>query len=627
MIEQIEQLIINKEFMKASLLLEKGLTKNFDFSDKKDRNNYNRLHELRNEISGRLVESVNLEIKEKMGDVWGGIGAVHTFPFDFILRLFAKKMTLVEAFSKIIPQKSTLLFEKEYDAYVCIIDKKKISEEIATECSYPPQEQLKQLNVGEKFITQTRFNRPCYSVVGFNDTDESGMTLVTKGLMDTIDEIYTKRHERVGIILSLHEEYNTADYREIYFYFILFSLLIKILRSKGEQFQPCFYFIFQDDLGSELFEKTKIQISQDKAPECIPSNREAKLKELAELCMTQDPEYIARLKSVLNVIDEEDVSILLLGESGVGKSFLAKIIHDSSNRNKSKFEEQNCGELLEDRQSAGLWGSKKGSYTDSKEDIDGKVKRAEGGTLFLDEIDRTTQKTRNGLLTFIETKRYEPLGSKMTETGNVRLIFGSNKDFKDLIKRGLFEPDFYDRISRRKVHIPPLRERVNDIDLIITKTLDELNEKNDRFIILDEKGRKYLNSFSWPGNTRQLVTYIQDRFIDANAEDQTNITLEQMQAAPFENLSVAKEEDYEKLIEILRQLLTDWDGTKGSFSDEIIAPILAKIYMDETHMHMNKTKKWEGAMELLGISGGKYNTSSLAKYYEKFPSVKEKLGF
>lgn len=625
MIEQIEQLMINKEYVKAASLIEKELSKSFDFSDERERNNYNRLHELRTGIEESIGVLVGEEINSE--DRMRSTHQQATRPKIDVKNSFSK-MTLLEAFSQIISQKNTLLFEKEFDAYISILDTKKISEEVAAECSYPQQEKLKRLQIGDRFSTKTKIDRPCYSVIGFNNTDQSDMTFVTKGFVEIIDDIYEEKHERIGIILPLQEDSTNGEYRKIYFYFIIITLLMKILQNKEQNFQPLFYFIFQNDLGRELFEKTvlKIRKTEDKTPAAIPLSREVRLKELAEKCMTQDPEYVERLKSVLNVIDEEDVPILLLGESGVGKSFLAKIIHDSSNRDKAPFEEQNCGSLAEDQLNQTLWGWERGGFTGAVNAYKGKVKKADKGTLFLDEIDRTKHGTRNALITFIEKKEYLVLGGK-TEKADVRLIFGSNKDLKDLVKRGQFEEDFYYRMSERIIHIPPLRDRVNDIDLIITNTLDILNEKKNCIITIDKKEREFLKSYSWPGNVRELVRYIKQRFLDAHAEDQTSITLAQMQEAPFENLSVAKEEDYEKLVEILRQLLTDWDGTKGSFLDEIIAPILAKIYMDDTHKHMNKTKKWEGAMEVLGISGSKYNTSSLAKTYEKFPSVKENLGF
>lgn len=625
MFEQIRQLIENKEYLKADSLIEAELNRSFDLSDEKDRNNYNKLHELNilNEESIGLLVSEEVNSEERMRST----NQQTPRPKMDVKNLFSD-MSFLKAFSQITSQKSTQLFETKFDAYINILDTKQISEEVASRLSYPSQNKIKRLQVGDKFETKIEIECTCYSVIGFNENNQSDMTFITKGFIEIIDEIYEKQYERIGIILPFQEEYSNGEYRKIYFHFVIITLLMKILHNREQNFQPLFYFIFQNDLSRELFQKTllKIRKSEDKTLATAPGDRAAKLNQLAEFCLTEDPEYIERLKSVLNVIDEEDVTILILGESGVGKSFLAKIMHNSSNRGRQKFEEQNCGALSDDKLNQSLWGWKRGAFTDARADYEGKVKRADKGTLFLDEIDRTTQATRNALLTFIEKKEYMVLGGD-SQKANVRLIFGSNKDFKDLIKKNQFEEDFLYRMSERTIRIPPLRERLGDIDLIITKTLNELNEKKNGIISMDKKALEYLKTYSWPGNVRELIRYIKQRFLDANAEGQSSITLEQLRKAPFENFSVAKEEDYEKFIEILRQLITDWDGTKGAFLDEIVVPILAKIYMDDTHKHMNKTKKWECAMELLGISGSKYNGSTLAKSYEKFPSVKEKLGF
>jgi DNA-binding NtrC family response regulator len=626
MIERIEQLLINKRYFEAIPLLRQELKASFDFSEENQRLAFTRLKELSEQIEHEIGEEVGREIniEEKMRSVQSSPRRPRVDYKDLIT-----KISLSEALSQVIIKKSLNSFTDDYDAHICILDSRNIPEELSVECSYPEHAMLSPLKTGDYFTTKTKSDRECFSVIGYPDSSESDPTTIVKGLKEIIDSIYEAKLERIGVAFTFSESEQNTEIRKVYFYLILITFLLKIIQNAQETIQPNFYFSFQQEPSKDLFEKTahRLNKTEKDVPKVISVSREDRLRGLITNCLTKDPGYIDQLRSVINVIDEDDTNILLLGESGVGKSFLANNIHKLSFRNSNKFEEQNCGNLAGIYIIQKLWGWKKGAFTDARFDLEGKVHKAEGGTLFLDEIDRTTVESRNEMLTFIEKKQYQVGGEKETLDADVRLIFGSNKDFGGLIKKGLFEEDFYYRMSERIIRIPPLRDRIEDIDLIISYTLNQLNSSDKgRLISIDKKGREYLKTYSWPGNVRELARYIKQRYKDAFAEGQDNITLEQMKEAPFENFSAVRVDDYENLIEILRKLMTDWNGENGMFLDEIIKPILSKIFVEDCFKHIKKTEKWKASMDFLGISGLNLNTSNLQKFYDKFPDVKSKLG-
>lgn len=645
MIEKIEQLINAKQYFAAIPLLRIEFKKRFDFSDELQRNEYNKLAQFQEKVELGVIEEASQKINLNKQSAFNDIFKMYASNTD--KRFWDKQIDLnqihpiikqkesittisvSEALSQIIIKKTPKTVLREYDATVCLFAAENIPVEYSSECAFSDKDKLLRVKIGEFLTTKTKNNRNCFLIPTYSNQPNTDPSKIIHALQQVMDTIYTSKLEDIGILISDSNRKNQSEeIQAISFYLILITFLIKIIQNSHEPIQPTFNFIFNNEGARVLFEKTaiKLQKTEKNQPRTI-INREDRLNELKKSCLTNDPKYIEQLRSVINVVDENDTNILILGESGVGKSFLANNIHNLSNRNSKKFEEQNCGNLSGINIIQKLWGWKKGSFTDAKYDLEGKVHKAEGGTLFLDEIDRTTVESRNEMLTFIEKKQYQVGGEKETLDADVRLIFGSNKDFGGLIKKGLFEEDFYYRMSERIIRIPPLRDRIDDINLIITATLNKLNSEKGRLISIDKKGREYLKSYSWPGNLRELIQYINQRYKDAFAEGHDNITVENMKDAPFEYFSAVRVDDYENLIEILRKLLIDWDGSQGSFLDEIVAPLLAKLYMDDCYKHMNKTTKWESAMRLLGISGTNYKASTLAKSYKKFPDVVTKLGF
>ncbi len=229
---------------------------------------------------------------------------------------------------------------------------------------------------------------------------------------------------------------------------------------------------------------------------------EAKQKALIDASLTRDKEYVEKIKDLASSIDDEN-PILILGETGVGKSFLAKLIHLNSNRSKNNFKQLNCSLVKNERIYSQLFGWGKGTFTSSVKDGPGAIGAAEGGTLFLDEIGYADLDTQQMLLKFVEEKIYSRYGEEEIErSADVKLIFGTNVDIKKNIDNGTFANDLYERISKSEITISPLRERKNDIPLLVENILRKLNENNNIKVEILPIAMEKIKDFNWPGNIR-----------------------------------------------------------------------------------------------------------------------------
>ena len=183
-----------------------------------------------------------------------------------------------------------------------------------------------------------------------------------------------------------------------------------------------------------------------------------------------------RLFEMLEIISESDTTILLEGESGTGKELFAKAIHSLSHRKKGPMITVNCGALPDTLLESELFGYKAGAFTDAKKDKPGRLALAENGTLFLDEIGDISQLLQVRLLRVLQDKVYEPLGATKSEKANVRIVSATNKNLERMVKKGLFRDDLYYRINVVKLVLPPLRNRKEDIPLLIEKFVNKYSK-------------------------------------------------------------------------------------------------------------------------------------------------------
>lgn len=200
-----------------------------------------------------------------------------------------------------------------------------------------------------------------------------------------------------------------------------------------------------------------------------------------------------------------DLSVLISGESGVGKEVFSKIIHALSPRKHEKFIAINCGAIPEGTINSELFGHERGAFTGATGDRKGYFETYDGGTIFLDEIGEMPQDTQAYLLRILESGEFIRVGSSKSQHTNVRIIAATNVDLEEMIRKGKFREDLYYRLNTVSIKVPALRERHEDIYMLFRKfSLDFAERYRMTPIRLDESARKLLEQYHWPGNIREL---------------------------------------------------------------------------------------------------------------------------
>jgi DNA-binding NtrC family response regulator len=219
------------------------------------------------------------------------------------------------------------------------------------------------------------------------------------------------------------------------------------------------------------------------------------------------------MKAVVRTIERvapSDVSILITGESGTGKEVVADLIHNMSPRNTGPLIKINCAALPRELIESELFGSVKGAFTGANVDREGLFRQAEGGTLLLDEISEMPIDTQSKLLRVLQEKEVRPVGGRTTYRTDCRIIAATNRQTEEAIKSGKLREDLYYRISAISVHLPPLRERRDDIIPLATAFLKRFDAQAGRNLSgFTPLATDALRNFEWPGNVRQLQNEIQ----------------------------------------------------------------------------------------------------------------------
>jgi DNA-binding NtrC family response regulator len=311
------------------------------------------------------------------------------------------------------------------------------------------------------------------------------------------------------------------------------------------------------------------------------------VKNALEFVPKLEPSYSKELKVVgssramfevfkkVGLACQNELNVLITGETGVGKEVVAKLIHENSLRRKGPFVILHCPAIPWDLFEAELFGYVKGAFTGALVDKKGKAKLAEGGTLFLDEIGDVPYKLQAKLLAFVERKSFFPLGSSREEKADVRLIFATNRDLKKMVEEGKFREDLYHRISQLEIHVPPLRERKEDIKPLVEYFVALANAELGTGVEgVEEQALRKLMDYSFPGNVRELKNLVYKAVLETRFGRIKDFALhEGKNTSSFEKalellLDAVPEEELPNLLErvelyLIKKLLERYSGNKS----------------------------------------------------------------
>ena len=232
-------------------------------------------------------------------------------------------------------------------------------------------------------------------------------------------------------------------------------------------------------------------------------------------------EEITNIKKTVMRIATTDSTVLITGESGTGKTLIAKAIHNLSTRKEKPFATINCAAIPENLLESELFGYEKGAFTGALSAKKGKFELANGGTLFLDEIGDMPLSLQAKLLNVIQDREITRLGSEDVIPINVRIITATNKNLEKLIRLGHFREDLYYRINVLPIHIKPLRQRRDDIPVLVDYFLKKMNKIHDKNLAITNTALKQMVNYKWPGNVRELENTIERLIVmnDVNIKD------------------------------------------------------------------------------------------------------------
>jgi DNA-binding NtrC family response regulator len=230
-------------------------------------------------------------------------------------------------------------------------------------------------------------------------------------------------------------------------------------------------------------------------------------------------EPMQKVFAIMEKVIPNKSNILITGESGTGKGLVAQAIHESGPRKDKPFISINCGAIPENLLESELFGHKKGAFTSANEDKKGLITMANNGTLFLDEIGELPQTLQVKLLHVIQTKELTPVGDTRVITVDVRIIAATNADLMQRVKEGRFREDLYYRLNVIEIHMPSLRERSDDIPVLIKHYMDITSKESGKNIKdIDYEAMQALLAYEWPGNIRELRNTIERAVVLSDGE-------------------------------------------------------------------------------------------------------------
>ena len=296
--------------------------------------------------------------------------------------------------------------------------------------------------------------------------------------------------------------------------------------------------------------------------------------------------------------------VLITGENGTGKELVASAIHENSPRSHMPFVKLNCAALPKDLIESELFGYEKGAFTGATTRKQGKFEIADGGTLLLDEIGDMSLDTQAKLLRVLEEEEFEKLGGKKPIKIDVRVIASTNKNLPEEIKKGSFREDLYFRISTMPIHVPPLRERKEDIELLVEHFLRIFCEENNRLQKTFTSGAiKVLMSYDWPGNVRELKNLVERLVImverDSIEEEDVKPLVGEATISTGDKPLSELTDDFEKSLILSELNKSGWNVSKAA----------SRLGIDRANLHRKMRRYGVRREGESGVSGGEEDVS------------------
>ncbi|MCA2969542.1 MAG: sigma-54-dependent Fis family transcriptional regulator [Acidobacteriaceae bacterium] len=296
--------------------------------------------------------------------------------------------------------------------------------------------------------------------------------------------------------------------------------------------------------------------------------KQARIDDIPETDMIGSSAGMVAIYKTLAQVAPTEATVLIEGETGTGKELIARMIHRHSRRADKPFVPVDCGSIPPSLLESELFGALKGSFTGADRDRTGVFEAAHTGTVFLDEIGDIDLNFQAKLLRVLQEKEIRPLGASRAKSIDVRVVAATNKNVRQLVEDGKFREDLWFRLDVVKVELPPLRERTGDIPLLVQKFMDRYNERYAREAVVTKSGLNALDSYTWPGNVRQLQhmmerlvilapqgrideAAVRDAIADAEGRDTPAETLEDAKAEQIKKVLAAANGNKSKAAKIL----------------------------------------------------------------------------
>lgn len=278
-------------------------------------------------------------------------------------------------------------------------------------------------------------------------------------------------------------------------------------------------------------------------------------------------EEMRKIYSLMEKLADAPTTVMIKGESGTGKELIAEALHYSGNRADKPLVKVNCSALTDDLLESELFGHVKGAFTGAVEDKVGRFQKADGGTIFLDEIGDISIRMQTRLLRVLQTREFEKVGSSSTIKVDVRFLSATNQDLLEKVRQGTFREDLYFRLKVMEITVPPLRDRLEDLPLLVDHFIEKFNREFCKDINgISEEGMKKFMDYHWPGNVRELEHAMEHAFILCG---QPLISLEHLprefsgSSSSTTSLPVLTgKEDPEKILQALEK--SGWNKTKAA---------------------------------------------------------------